>query len=123
MALEKYIPIHEEKQTEQNPVDTGCEASEPFALMVMGDSMAPEFNDGEIIIIDPSGVARDESFVLAHHNGEYTFRQLRIIGERWYLTALSDQYPAEQISGPDAIKGVITQKTKPGDRKSTKKYS
>jgi len=122
MALEKYIPIHEEKQPAQNPVDTGCEASEPFALMVMGDSMAPEFNDGEMIIIDPEGVARDESYVLAYHNGEYIFRQLRIIGERWYLAALNDQFPAEQIDGPASVKGVIVQKTVPGKRQSTKHY-
>jgi SOS-response transcriptional repressor LexA len=29
---------------------------EPFALRVIGDSMAPEFQDGCIIVIDPEGV-------------------------------------------------------------------
>ena len=37
---------------------------EPFALRVIGDTMAPEFNDGCIIIIDPSGVVKDGSYVL-----------------------------------------------------------
>jgi len=38
---------------------TGCAASEPFALRVLGDSMLPEFADGSIIIIDPAGAIRD----------------------------------------------------------------
>ena len=34
---------------------TGCsaEGQEPFALRVIGDSMAPEFLDGHIIVVDP----------------------------------------------------------------------
>ena len=40
-------------------------AAKSFALRVLGDSMAPEFNDGEIIIIEPDGALRDGSYVLA----------------------------------------------------------
>ena len=32
--------------------DAGCSGGESFALRVLGDDMAPEFNDGEIIIVD-----------------------------------------------------------------------
>ena len=35
-----------------------CTGAESFALMVLGHSMAPEFNEGEIIIIEPEGLAR-----------------------------------------------------------------
>jgi len=38
--------------------ESSC-GGEPFALRVSGDVMAPEFNDGCIIIIDPSGVVKD----------------------------------------------------------------
>ena len=38
---------------------------ESFALRVLGSSMEPEFNEGEIIIIEPDGLARDGAFVLA----------------------------------------------------------
>ena len=53
-----------------------CAGGESFALMVLGHSMAPEFNEGEIIIIEPEGLARDGSYVLAWHGEEWTFRQL-----------------------------------------------
>ena len=55
----------------------GCSGSEPFALRVLGDSMTPEFEDGAIIIIDPAGVVESGCYVLALHDGEYIFRQLR----------------------------------------------
>ena len=41
-----------------------CAGGESFALMVLGHSMAPEFQEGEIIIIEPEGLAKDGSFVL-----------------------------------------------------------
>ncbi len=39
----------------RSPNPGHCGASEPFALRVMGDDMAPEFRDGHIIIVDPGG--------------------------------------------------------------------
>jgi SOS-response transcriptional repressor LexA len=60
--------------------------------------------------------------VVAYHRDEYTFRQLRIRDDKWYLSALNDLYPTEQISGPDAVKGVVIQKKKPGRRSSMKSY-
>jgi SOS-response transcriptional repressor LexA len=53
-----------------------CAGGESFALMVIGHSMAPEFNEGEIIIIEPDGLQKDGSYVLAWHQEEWTFRQL-----------------------------------------------
>ena len=45
--------------------DAGCSGGESFALRVLGDDMAPEFNEGDIIIIEPDGALKDGSFVLA----------------------------------------------------------
>ena len=44
----------------------GCtsEFTEPFALRVIGDSMAPEFEDGHIIILDPGLLPYDGAFVV-----------------------------------------------------------
>ena len=42
-----------------------CSGGESFALRVLGDDMAPEFNEGEIIIIEPDGALKDGFFVLA----------------------------------------------------------
>ena len=55
-------------------VDAGspsdCSGAESFALMVLGDSMAPEFVEGEVIVVEPEGLARDGSFVVAQVDGE-----------------------------------------------------
>lgn len=119
MQTRKTIPIHEVHEDE---AISACSSGEPYALMVLGDSMLPEFEDGDIIVVEPEGLAKDGSFVVAYHKDEYTFRQLRILDGKWYLSALNDIYPTEQISGPDAVKGVVIQKKKPGKRSSMKSY-
>lgn len=100
----------------------GCEEKEPYALMVLGDSMEPEFKEGEVLVIEPGANYRDGSYVIAYHNDEYIFRQLRVVKGQWFLTPLNPNYVSEQISGPEAIKGVITQKKMPGGRHNRKNY-
>jgi SOS-response transcriptional repressor LexA len=123
MSLEKFIPIAKAEELERDPTAEACQAKEPFALMVLGDSMEPEFTEGEVIVIDPEGLAKDGSFVIAWHNEEYIFRQLRIIDDNWHIAALNPAYPMQQLSGPDAIKGVIIQKKTPGQRGARKRYA
>ena len=82
---------------------------EPFALRVIGDTMAPEFVDGAIIVIEPSGVVKDGSYVLARHNDEYIFRQL-IFGEGvYYLKTLAEGHEPIEIPDLVAVEGVIIQ--------------
>jgi len=121
MSSRKIIPIAKAEDF-SDPMASACEAKEPFVLMVLGDMMAPEFMEGDVIVIDPEGVARDGAFVLAFHNEEYTFRQLRIEGEQWLLAPLNPAYPSEPIAGTEAVRGVIVQKKTPGKRGSTKHY-
>lgn len=102
--------------------ESACSGSEAFALMVLGDSMAPEFVEGDIVIIEPAGVATDGSYVLAQLDGEWIFRQLARLGDGWQLRALNPAYPASAIDGLDAVRGVIIQKSKPGRRRATKRY-
>ncbi|MCK9386871.1 MAG: S24 family peptidase [Sulfuritalea sp.] len=99
-----------------------CSAAEPFALMVLGDSMEPEFVEGEVIVIEPEGLAIDGSFVLARLVDEWIFRQLVRHGAGWRLQALNPVYPAADIPDLSAIKGVIIQKSKPGRRRASKRY-
>ncbi|MGE0082218.1 MAG: S24 family peptidase [Thiohalomonadaceae bacterium] len=123
MSLEKFIPIAKAEDPERDFAAEACKAKEPYALMVLGDSMEPEFMEGEVIVIDPEGVARDRSFVIAWHNEEYIFRQLRIVDGQWHIAALNAAYPVQKLSGPDAVKGVIIQKKTPGRRGARKNYA
>lgn len=121
--MESYISVDQLKQGEDAVSEgAGCEDKEPYVLMVLGDSMEPEFNEGDVVVIEPGANYRDGSYVIAHHNEEYIFRQLRVINDRFYLTPLNPNYVSEQLSGPDAIKGVITQKKTPGNRHNRKNY-
>jgi DNA polymerase V len=104
------------------PAATDCDDAESFALMVLGDSMAPEFVAGDVIIIEPAGVASDGSFVLAQVEGEWIFRQLLRRGDGWQLCPLNPAYPAADIADLSVVRGVIIQKSKPGRRRASKRY-
>ena len=98
----------------------GCSALEPYALRVIGDSMAPEFWDGCIIIIEPGGAARHDSFVVVDYDGDTVFRQLQIESERRFLKSLDASYPVIELTGPYNIRCVVVQRT--GRRRSQHKH-
>jgi len=102
--------------------DDGCSGGEPFALMVLGDSMLPEFEHGDVVVIEPDGLATDGSYVLAHCDGEWVFRQLRRSGGGWRLQALNPAYPGIGLPDLAAVRGVIIQKSRPGRRRASKRY-
>lgn len=97
-----------------------CAGSEPFALRVLDDSMLPEFDEGSVIIIEPSQIIEDGCFVVAQVNGEYLLRQLKIIENRWYLTALNEDHATVEISGLEAIRGRVIQRA--GRRRADRKF-
>lgn len=99
-----------------------CTSGESFALMVLGDSMSPEFNEGDIVVIEPEGLATDGSFVLAWHEDEWIFRRLRQTESGWVLAALNPAYPSAALADLSAVRGVIIQKSKPGRRRASKRY-
>ena len=109
----------------QGADDGACSGAESFALRVLGDEMAPEFNAGEIIIIEPDGALKDGAYVLAQLGGEWIFRQLCRRGEGWALRALNPAQSAlAELPLPDlaAVRGVIIQKAVPGRRRLSKFY-
>jgi len=87
-----------------------CSELEPFALRVIGDSMAPEFWDGCVIIIDPGAPAQHESYVVVEYDGENMFRQLLIEGDRRYLKSLNESYPPVELVGHYTVRGVVVQR-------------
>jgi SOS-response transcriptional repressor LexA len=99
---------------------SNCSASEPFALRVIGDDMAPEFVDGNIIIVDPGGKLNSGCFVVARHQGEMIFRQLLIDQGAYSLRALDANLAEIALSnGVEDIVGVISQRS--GSRRSEHK--
>ena len=95
-----------------SPDLANCSASEPFALRVIGDDMAPEFCDGHVIIVDPGGRLTSGCYVIAKIGDEMIFRQLIIERDAWKLHALNgaiDDVPLpNQLTD---IVGVISQRS------------
>ena len=116
MDERKTIPIQDINET------SNCAGSEPYALMVLGDSMLPEFEEGEIIVVEPSGLVKDGSYVVAFVNEEYIFRQVVKHGDGWMLKPLNPIYPNIPIADIDAAKGVVIMKKRPGKRSAQKRY-
>jgi DNA polymerase V len=105
----KSIPIQVADETGQAELH-GCAEAEPYALRVLGDSMAPEFLDGHIIIVDPAMPPQHGSYVVIDYQGETTFRQLMIEGERKFLKALNENYPAVEMVEKYSVRGVVVQR-------------
>lgn len=99
-----------------------CGGGESFALMVLGQSMAPEFNEGEIVIIEPDGRIQDGSFVLACPGGEWTLRQLRKSESGWFLHALNPAFADQPLAELGIVRGVVIQKAVPGRQRASKFY-
>lgn len=118
------IPVVSADMPTGEPSGSNCEGKEIVALMVLGESMMPEFSEGEILVIEMGAPATDGAFVIAEVAQEdFIFRQLRRDEQgRWRLHALNPAFPETALAGLDAIKGVVTHKKKPGSRKSVKFY-
>jgi SOS-response transcriptional repressor LexA len=113
-------------QTPPPPADDpGCSGGESFALRVLGDEMQPEFNEGDIIIVEPDGALKDGCFVLAQHDGQWLFRQLARRAEGWCLRALNPARPDladVPLADLSPVRGLVIQKAVPGKRKLSKSY-
>ena len=118
MTEKKIIPIQPQVEADSG----GCSSEEPFALMVLGTMMEPEFVEGDIIVCEPEGVAHDGSFVVAKLDGEFYFRQLQILDGRWFIKALNPLHATLPLNGPEDLIGVVILKKKPGRRKEQKSY-
>lgn len=117
MAADRIIPI-----AAADAALSACSGAEPFALVVLGDSMAPEFADGDVIVVEPEGLATEGAFVVAQVGGEWTMRQLVRDGAAWSLRPLNPAYPATAIADLAPVRGVVIQKSRPGRRRAAKRY-
>ena len=89
---------------------SNCAGSEAFALQVLGDSMAPEFPDGCVVVSEPAGAVHDGCYVIADYKGETILRQLRLTAGEWHLKPLNSKYPHLKIDGPENIRGIVIQR-------------
>lgn len=107
----KTIPIIPAQQANQEYAEiSSCADAEPYALRVIGDSMAPEFLDGHIIIVDPAMPPLNGAYVVIDYRGETTFRQFIMEAGRKFLKALNDAYPTVEMVENYSVRGVVVQR-------------
>lgn len=93
---------------------TSAVGKNAFALRVVGNSMEPEFREGEIVTVDPDREAESGSYVIAKINhDEATFKQLIRDGGSVFLRPINDAYPLMDVTGRDLrIVGRVVEKVK-----------
>ena len=82
-----------------------------FFIKVVGDSMNPEYQDGEMILVDPTVEARhNDDVVVRSPANSYTFKRLQITPEGIYLLALNPDHPGRKMVFPQDghVCGVVT---------------
>ena len=99
--------IHE---AEHYPCPIKC-SPKTFLLKVIGKSMSPAFNEGELIFVDPEVQALDGKYVVARLDDENqaTFKQLIIEDGHKFLQAANPNWPTpiQPINGNCTIVGVV----------------
>lgn len=76
-------------------------SSGSYCLTVEGDSMSPDYREGEIILVDPALEARhNDDIVVRTPDGAHTFKRIQITSEGTYLLALNPDHPKRKIEAP-----------------------
>jgi len=82
-----------------------------FCLRVVGDSMFPDYREGEIILVEPALTAQHgDDVVVRTPEGKTTFKRLQMTPDGTHLLAVNRDYPNRIIEVPDDthICGVVT---------------
>jgi SOS-response transcriptional repressor LexA len=75
-------------------IEIDVKGSNVFAVRVKGDSMIPEFNEGEIAVINPHLEVRSGDYVVVKNDDEEaTFKQFKVYGDTTILHPLNPKYP------------------------------
>lgn len=105
----KGIPIAPAPENQEHEIKS-CADAEPYALRVVGNSMAPEFLDGHILIVDPAMPPQHGAYVVIDYQGETTFRQFIVDNGRKFLKALNEAYPTIELVEKYSVRGVVVQR-------------
>lgn len=96
-------------------IETEVKGKNVFALKIKGDSMEPEFKEGEIVIVNPHVEAKSGDYVIVKNDEEEaTFKQLKVYGEMNVLHPLNAKYPDIELKKGDRynIVGKVVEKKK-----------
>ena len=69
-----------------------------FALRVVDDSMAPEFEPGTVVVIDPSYAPRTGDFAVADVNGQPALGRIELRHSLWLVNG-HGEHEIERVHG------------------------
>jgi SOS-response transcriptional repressor LexA len=76
-------------------------SSNTFCLRIIGDSMFPEYREGELILVDPSLEAQHgDDVVVRIPDGKTTFKRLQVTPDGVHLLAMNKDFPNRIIEVP-----------------------
>lgn len=93
-------------------IEITTDIKDGFGLRVQGDSMMPEFAQGDIIVVAPHAQPENGSYVVVVQGNEATFKKLVYDGAKPYFKPLNPQYPMLESNENTRIVGVVKQKIK-----------
>jgi len=96
-------------------IESDLKGTHNFAFRAKGDSMEPEFNDGDIIIVSPTAKAGNGDYVVAKNDEEEaTFKQYKRFADTRILHPLNPKYPDIVLNKDIEYKivGVVMEKKK-----------
>jgi len=88
-------------------------SSRAFALRIQGDSMQPEFTEGDVIICDPEAQWHSGSYIVVIQDDNHaTFKRVVYDGGRPMLKALNPVYGVIPMKDNAVVCGVVKEKVK-----------
>jgi SOS-response transcriptional repressor LexA len=109
-ATDPFQPGDAEEWTESD-----AKGPHVFALRVKGDSMVPEFNEGDIVVVSPHVRAVSGDYVVVKNDEEeVTLKQLKKYGTKRILHPLNPKYEDIELSDKRQFRivGKIVEKKK-----------
>ena len=86
----------------QERVPTECRDPKAFAVRLEGDSMAPAYAEGDLLIVQPGEEIYSGCLaVIKMHSDGYVFRRIEIRKDFLRLIPLNPQWPSEELPTSD----------------------
>jgi SOS-response transcriptional repressor LexA len=114
MHWDRMRSLYSEKEPEDYVINFGGFGEKCFALKVQGDSMKysssqKNFNEGDVIIVDPAKQAEPGKYVVytEKDSDAASFKQYVLDGNKKFLKPLNPQYPVMPLDENIVIRGVV----------------
>lgn len=113
VPLEAVTDIVDEVEIDSRLAATGYDY---FGLLVTGDSMFPEYRDGDVVILRAQSFAETGDDVVAYIGGsDATLKRIAVLDEGIELRPINPAYPVRRFSGgevealPVTIGGIVVE--------------